>query len=44
MKEWSSDKPLAKFVVVMSLSRAALTIPVGLEELRVSALSIQDPP
>ena len=44
MKEWSSDKPLAKFVVVMSLSRAALTISVGLEELRVSALSIQDPP
>ena len=44
MKEWTSDVHLANFVVVLSLSQAALTIPVGLEELRVSALSIQDPP
>ena len=45
MKEWCSDHPpLAQFVIVLSLSQAALTIPVGLEELRVAVISIKDPP
>ena len=35
MKEWGCDQPLARFIIILSLSRAALTIPMGLEELIV---------
>ena len=43
MKEWGADENLAKFVIILSLTRAALTIPIGLSELRVNSISIKDP-
>ena len=44
MKEWNSDEPLARFIIILVISRAALSIPVDLDELRVQALTMKDPP
>ena len=44
MKEWNSDEPLTRFIIILAISRAALSIPMDLDELRVQALTMKDPP
>ena len=43
LKEWCSDNRLANFVLVLSSSRSALLIPIGLSLLRINELHIGDP-
>lgn len=43
LKEWGSDRNLARFIVILSTSQAALLVPIGLHELRADCVSIDDP-
>ena len=43
LKEWCSDDQLPNFVLVLSSSRLALLLPIGLTALRVRELHIGDP-
>ena len=44
LKDWGSDRKLARFIVVLSTSRAALLLSIPLKELRVMVQSVEDPP
>ena len=43
LKDLGSDRDLAKFIVVLSTSRAVLLVPISLHELRVLCESVEDP-
>ena len=43
-KDWGSDRNLARFIVVLSTSRAALLFSIPLNEVRVIVQSVEDPP
>ena len=44
LKDWGSDRKLARFIVVLLTSPAALLLPIPLVELRVMVQSVEDPP